>query len=146
MAGIATTNYDCITEAAYRAKGGPVQKIVPFLSNTDLVDEKLRDPSSVALLKLHGCITRAHDRELPLILTIDQYATYRDGRSRLFQMLEEWASENTIVFIGHRLQNLNLRGIASLQGAGADYLKRCVFFPQNISKFRLTMISIMILF
>jgi len=109
--GIATTNYDRIIETAYSLTGKPVQTVVPFLSNADRVDEKLRDPSSVALLKLHGCITRTHDLQLPLILTIDQYATYRDGRARLFQMLEEWASENTIIFVGHRLQDLNLRGI-----------------------------------
>ena len=89
----------------------PFQTIVPFLSNADWVDEKLRNQSSVALLKLHGCITRTHDEKLPLILTIDQYATYREGRSRVFRMLEEWGSENTIVFVGHALHDPNLRGI-----------------------------------
>jgi hypothetical protein len=109
--GIATTNYDRVLETAYSSSDEPVQKVVPFLSNEDRVDEKLRDPSSVALLKLHGCITRTHDSQLPLILTMDQYATYRDGRTRLFQMLEEWGSENTIIFVGHTLHDPNLRGI-----------------------------------
>ena len=109
--GIATTNFDRVIESAYAASDGPVQKIVPFLSNADRVDEKLRDPSCVAFLKLHGCITHTHDSQLPLILTIDQYTTFRDGRSRLFQMLEEWGSENSIIFVGHKLQDPNLRGI-----------------------------------
>ena len=109
--GMATTNYDRVIETAYEVSRNAVQTVVPFLSNADRVDEKLRDPSSVALLKLHGCITRTHDRQLPLILTIDQYATYRDGRTRVFQMLEEWGSENTIIFVGHALQDLNLRGV-----------------------------------
>lgn len=110
--GIATTNYDRVVETAYSTSGGAVQTVVPFLSNTDRVDEKLRAPSFVALLKLHGCITHTHDPQLPLILTIDQYTTYRDGRTRLFQMLEEWGSENAIIFfVGHRLQDLNLRGV-----------------------------------
>jgi len=109
--GIATTNYDRVVETAYSICSGRVQTIVPFLSNMDRVDEKLRSPSSVALLKLHGCITHTHDLRLPLILTIDQYATYRDERTRLFQMLEEWGSENTIIFVGHKLQDVNLRGI-----------------------------------
>jgi len=109
--GIATTNYDRVLETAYSTSSGAVQTVVPFLSNADRVDEKLRDPSSLALLKLHGCITHTHDPQLPLILTIDQYTTYRDGRTRLFQMLEEWGSENTIIFVGHRLQDPNLRGI-----------------------------------
>jgi len=109
--GIATTNYDRVIEIAYSTADKAIQTIVPFLSNSDRVDEKLRDPSSVALLKLHGCITHTHDLQLPLILTIDQYTTYRDGRTRLFQMLEEWGSENTIIFVGHRLRDPNLRGI-----------------------------------
>ena len=109
--GIATTNYDCIIENVYNASSKALQKIVPFLSNADRVDSKLRDPSSLALLKLHGCITLTHERKLPLILTIDQYATYRDERTRIFQMLEEWGSENSIIFVGHRLLDTNLRGI-----------------------------------
>lgn len=109
--GIATTNFDCLIETTYSATDGAVQKVVPFLSNADRVDEKLRAQYSVALLKLHGCITRTHDEHLPLILTIDQYARYQNGRVRLFRMLEEWGSENTIIFVGHRLQDPNLRGI-----------------------------------
>jgi len=109
--GIATTNYDRVIEIAYNMSDEAVQAVVTFLSNADRVDEKLRDPCSVALLKLHGCITHTHDQRLPLILTIDQYTTHRDGRTRLFQMLEEWGSENTIIFVGHRLQDPNIRGI-----------------------------------
>ena len=33
------------------------------------------------------------------------------NRNRVFQMFEEWASENTVVFIGHTLQDPNLRAI-----------------------------------
>src|SRR5215469_6097512 len=107
--GIVTTNYDRLVEIVYGASPNPVQTVVPFLSNADRVDEKLRNPSAVALLKLHGCITRTHDINLPLILTIDQYATYREARTRVFQMFEEWASENTVVFVGHGLQDFDLR-------------------------------------
>jgi tetratricopeptide (TPR) repeat protein/cold shock CspA family protein len=109
--GIATTNYDRVVETVYETSRNPVQSVVPFLSNADRVDVKLRDLSSVALLKLHGCITRTHDQSLPLILTIDQYATHRENRTRVFQMLEEWASENTIIFVGHALHDPNLRGL-----------------------------------
>ncbi len=109
--GLATTNYDRVVETAYNSSGEAIQTVVPFLSNKDRVDEKLRDPSSVALLKLHGCITHTHDELLPLILTMDQYATHGSGRTRVFQMLEEWGSENTIIFVGHTLHDPNLRGI-----------------------------------
>lgn len=109
--GIATTNYDRIVETAYTNAKNKIQTVVPFLSNKDRVDEKLRNLSNVGLLKLHGCITLTHEPKLPLILTADQYATYREGRSRVFQMLEEWGSENPVVFIGHKLHDPNLRSI-----------------------------------
>ena len=109
--GIATTNYDRLIEAVYGASHNALQSIVPFLSDSDRVDEKLRNPSSLALLKLHGCITRTHDEKLPLILTADQYASYRESRVNVFRMFEGWASENTVVFIGHAVQDPNLRAV-----------------------------------
>jgi tetratricopeptide (TPR) repeat protein len=107
--GIATTNYDRVVERSYELAPNKIQQVVPFLSNDDRVDAKLRDPSCVGLLKLHGCVTRTHDEYLPLILTVDQYATHRKNRTRVFQMLEEWAKENTLVFIGHSLRDIDLR-------------------------------------
>ena len=107
--GIATTNYDRVVERSYELASTRIQQVVPFLSNDDRVDAKLRDPSCVGLLKLHGCVTRTHDESLPLILTLDQYVTHRKNRSRVFQMLEEWAKENTLVFIGHSLRDVDLR-------------------------------------
>lgn len=108
--GIVTVNYDRIIEAAY-SKGSRIQELVPFLSDRDRIDEKLRSPNHLALLKLHGCVTRTHETELPLILTVDQYVTHRGGRERLFRTLEEWALEYPIVFIGHGGQDPDLRAI-----------------------------------
>ena len=107
--GIATTNYDRVVERSYELASSKIQQVVPFLSTEDKVDAKLRDPSCVGLLKLHGCVTRTHDERLPLILTLDQYVTHRKNRLRVFQMLEEWAKENTLVFIGHSLRDVDLR-------------------------------------
>ncbi len=107
--GIATTNYDRVVERSYEKVPSKIQQVIPFLSDEDKVDSKLRDPSCVGLLKLHGCVTRTHDEKLPLILTVDQYVTHRKNRKRVFQMLEEWAAENTLVFIGHSLQDVDLR-------------------------------------
>ena len=106
--GIATTNYDRIIETIYQSATAPIQSIVPFLSNLDRVDENVRRQDLI-LIKLHGCISRVADPALPLILTSEQYTNHRHNRTRLFNMLEEWGSENTIVFIGHRLQDPDLR-------------------------------------
>jgi len=109
--GLTTTNYDRLIERVYETAESPVQELVPSISNRDRVDEKLRAPEHMALLKLHGCVTRTHDPGLPLILTTDQYSTHRAGRDRLFNMLLEWGAENTVVFIGHGLQDSDLRTI-----------------------------------
>lgn len=109
--GLATTNYDRLIETVFANAEKRAQAVVPFLSDQDRVDHKLRDRSTVALLKLHGCVTRTHDADLPLILSLDQYASYRSHRTRLFRMFEDWATENTVVFVGHRIQDPNLRGI-----------------------------------
>ena len=109
--GLATTNYDRLVERTYESVQDTAQDLVPFVSNSERVDDKLRAPEHLAFLKLHGCITRTHDPELPLILTADQYSTHRVGRDRLFRMLLEWGAENTVVFVGHGLQDSDLRAI-----------------------------------
>ena len=109
--GIVTTNYDRLVEKTYDGFPNTIQTLVPFLSNKDRVDDRLRQPNHVGLIKLHGCITQTHDEELPLILTVDQYMTHRKNRDRLFKIFQEWAVENPVVFIGHAVQDSDLRAI-----------------------------------
>lgn len=109
--GIATTNYDRLIEDTYVASADRIQELIPFLSNSDHVDEKLRSPRHVAYIKLHGCITRTFDVNVPLILTVDQFLRHQKGRSRLYAVLKEWAHENPFVFVGHRLADYDLRSL-----------------------------------
>jgi cold shock CspA family protein len=109
--GIATTNYDRLIEEVYLQTPKAIQIPIPFISNHDRVDEKLRSPEHVGLVKLHGCVTRTHDPDLPLILTTDQYVTHRRNRDRLFKIFQEWAVENTVVFVGHAVQDSDIRTI-----------------------------------
>lgn len=83
--GIVTTNFDRLLETAYEKSQNRVQDLVPLISNNDRIDDKLQSANSLALLKLHGCITRTQDPKLPLILTTDQYATHKENRNRLFK-------------------------------------------------------------
>lgn len=108
--GLATTNYDLIIEKVYKPENVPVQNIVSFVSNLDRVDERMRDTKSLMFLKLHGCITRINT-PLPLILSVDQYLTCRQGRDRIYNYLYDWAYEHPIIFIGHNLQDPDLRAI-----------------------------------
>jgi cytochrome c-type biogenesis protein CcmH/NrfG len=61
------------------------------------------------LLKLHGCITKTSNVYCPLILTPDQYILYRAGRSRLFDHLRDLAIECPLVFVGHSLEDSDIR-------------------------------------
>jgi cold shock CspA family protein len=108
-AAIASTNYDLIIERAYESCKKPVQELVPFYKNSDRVDSKLRTYTSVPYVKLHGCVSKWEDRSIPLILTIDQYVTHRRNRDTLFQRLKQYASEYTVVFVGHSLEDSDLR-------------------------------------
>lgn len=110
-AGLATTNYDLIIERAYQTCEGALQELVPFISDRDRVDHKLRSENALPYLKLHGCISRCDEPQLPLILTIDQYVTHRKQRDILFRRLSEWGGQYPIVFVGQQLQDPDLRQI-----------------------------------
>ena len=107
--GLVTTNYDRLLERTYSEHVDPAQQIVPFISNQDRIDELLRTPRHVGLIKLHGCVSRTHDERLPLILTVDQYVTHLSERRRLFKTFAEWATENPVVFVGQSLLDQDLR-------------------------------------
>jgi tetratricopeptide (TPR) repeat protein len=47
---------------------------------------------------------------LPLILTADQYVTHREGRHYLFRTFDQWAYEYPVIFVGHGLQDSDIRG------------------------------------
>ena len=106
--GLATTNYDCLIEDAYEAsKKNARQKVVPFHKSGQPIERC--DLGAVPLLKLHGCITRPDDTEIPFILTPDQYVRHRKNRENLFRRMKDWAAESTIVFVGHSGYDSNIR-------------------------------------
>lgn len=110
--GIFTTNYDELIEKTYTIKEGTrLQKPAIVRSNNDRLDELSREINTIPLVKLHGCITVTHDVKLPLILTTDQYIEHNKNRDRLFRLLYEWGNEYTIVFIGHALQDYDIRSV-----------------------------------
>ena len=109
--GLATTNYDLLIETAYAEVRDRLQEPRSLIEDRDRIDENLRDPRNVLLLKLHGCITRITNEKCPLILTPDQYLEHRTGRSRLFNTLKEWGAEHPLVFLGHSIQDSDIRSI-----------------------------------
>ena len=119
-----------MVEHAYRLCNKPLQTLVPFYKNTDRVDAKLRTHNSVPYVKLHGCISRRTDLSIPLILTSDQYVTHRKNRQMLFERVKHYASEYTLVFIGHSLEDTDLRQILlELSEEGIDRPRSYVVVP-----------------
>lgn len=108
---IATTNYDLIVEKAYGLSSERVQSLVKFIKDGETVDEKIKTPNDMQFFKLHGCINEINDPKIPLILTIDQYITHKKNRERLFSKVKELAGDFSFLFIGHSLEDSDIRAI-----------------------------------
>ncbi|MBC3876647.1 SIR2 family protein [Undibacterium sp. FT79W] len=112
-AALATTNYDLLVEHAYEKNQNRLQSLVPVVKTTDKFEAQLKELDRILYLKLHGCISRASDQSIPLILTIDQYITHRRYRERLFDRFKSFASDFPVVFVGYRLEDPDLRLLLS---------------------------------
>ncbi len=143
---IATVNYDRVIEESYLSNSDRVQDLVPIISDEDRVDDKLRSPDQLALLKLHGCVSVTERSDLPLILTTEQYITHQKGRKHLFRRLDDWATECPVVFVGHSLQDSNVRSMLLdlaerletrpryyLVAPGKDEIEKRLFSSKRIS-------------
>jgi tetratricopeptide (TPR) repeat protein/cold shock CspA family protein len=107
---IATTNYDCLIERAYNACPKAVQTPVKFIKDDEPVEDRMQATAKpVAYLKLHGCLDHIFDRDVPLILSREQYASYAQNRTHLFERLKHAARESTLLFIGYRLDDPHIR-------------------------------------
>ncbi|MBX3386401.1 MAG: SIR2 family protein [Phycisphaeraceae bacterium] len=107
--GIATVNYDLVLERAYDKS--TTQRLRPVIANRERMEDIIKTPSDLLYLKLHGCITRTNDPEIPMILTPEQYITHKSGRSRLFERLAAWGAEKPIVFVGTTINDYDIRQI-----------------------------------
>ncbi len=130
---IFTLNYDRIIEDAYVNATDALQKAVVIRSNADVLDGVLRKKENVPLVKLHGCITRTTDANLPLILTLDQFATYSKNRNRLYQHLLEWGNEYPIIFAGFGMHDSDLRLVLSQLNELGDARPMFYFVTRTVS-------------
>ena len=85
---IATTNYDLFMEAAYSDAKRRRQVLIPFVKDDEPIDTRKSAVSNpVEYLKLHGCLQHRLDKDIPLILSWEQYDEYSTNRKQLFQRL-----------------------------------------------------------
>jgi len=111
---IFTTNYDLVIERAYEqaiAAQKNLQTIIPFLKNSDRLEDKLKEPGSIPYVKLHGCITALRDPEIPLIVTTEQYLEHRKYRNFLFERFSYLASQFPVLYVGSNLEDFDIRAI-----------------------------------
>lgn len=124
---LVTTNYDELIEKGYRATRSPLQNIVPVVKNTEPVEELLQSTERpVVLLKLHGCITHAHDEQVPLVLSHEHYALHDRHRGNLYARMNQWTHESTFVFCGYGIGDAHIRNI--LHKLDADGIKRPTYY------------------
>lgn len=128
---IFTTNYDHLIETIYGKSKNDGKRVMPILSNDDSLDITRKDSNLIPLIKLHGCISRTRDTSVPLILTIEQYNDSMSSRKRLFNHLYELAYEYTIVFVGHSLQDPNIRSVlSSLEREASNGMRHYLLKPK----------------
>jgi hypothetical protein len=76
------------------------------------VDERMRSSlNPLQYLKLHGCLNHRLDKDIPLVLSWEQYAAYSKHRNRLFGRLNDLAHECPILFIGYALGDAHIRDL-----------------------------------
>jgi cold shock CspA family protein len=108
---IVTTNYDLVIDRAYEKAKTRLQHLVPFIKNTDPVELKLKNPDTIFYIKLHGCITVTRDKEIPLILTTEQYLSHRKHRNFLFERFNHLATQCPVIYIGSNMDDADIRAI-----------------------------------
>ena len=109
---IATTNYDTFLEAAYSDPKRRRQTLVPFVKDDEPVEEKMRSAlNPVQYLKLHGCLNHRFDKDVPLVLSWEQYASYSQNRTRLFGRLADLSHECPIIFVGYCMGDSHIRDL-----------------------------------
>ncbi|ENJ1345623.1 SIR2 family protein [Vibrio cholerae] len=108
-----TTNYDLLIEGAYDVFEQKSQSLVPIIRTTDRMDSMVKPDEDLAYIKLHGCISRINETDPELILTADQYATHQKKRNTLFERLKSLGTSHTVLFIGHSLEDSDIRAALS---------------------------------
>ena len=128
---IYTTNFDRLVEQAYDDTSERVQNLYTIYSDRDRQDFQLGQ--DVPYFKLHGCITKISSPGLPLILTQQDYANYRENRVRLFDRFKGELFDHTILFIGYNLSDPNFSDLfyEVLDNMNINDFPRCYAISPN---------------
>lgn len=109
--GIVTTNYDFLIEQAYERSEKNHQSYERLIWDRDNFDSFARDETKVPILKLHGCLSRLNDPELPLVLSSHDYHKFSTNRQQLLSTFREWGSSYPIIFCGYQIADENIKDV-----------------------------------
>lgn len=107
---IATTNYDLFLEAAYGDAKRRRQVLLPFVKDDEPIDSrKGAVPNPLEYLKLHGSLDHRLDKDIPLVLSWEQYEKYETNRKNMFHRLIYLSRECPLIFVGYKLADEHIR-------------------------------------
>lgn len=106
---IYSTNYSLIIEKIYSSDKKSNQKLVPIYKVSDRIDSLVKPPEDVAYVKLHGCITKLSESNLPILVSSEQYIKNKSERAVFYERLKESGSNKTILIIGGSLEDADIK-------------------------------------
>ncbi len=106
---IYTTNYDEVIERAFQLNPAPVQQPVVATVTADLVP--INNMFEVPIFHLHG--TLFGNKEPHIIITEDDYTTFRERRHMLFELLKTEFATSTIIYVGYSHNDNNWKILLS---------------------------------
>jgi hypothetical protein len=109
---IATTNYDLIQQRAYDESKTRRQTLIPFVKDDEPIDTRMGAVTNpLEYIKLHGCLQHRLDKDIPLVLSWEQYEEYATNRRHLFERVVYLSRECPLVFIGYGLGDKHIRSL-----------------------------------
>ena len=117
---IFTTNYDRVIERAYDLNSSPAQNPVSIGTSPEIVDFNPR--FDIPVYHLHGCLfgtSKPH-----IVITENDYITFRDKRKMLFEILRREFATSTFLYIGYSNKDQNWKTV--LEETKAE------FFPSKM--------------
>lgn len=103
---IYTTNIEQAIENAYLSEQEKAQNLLTVVAPYDKGTEDRN--TEITLHKLHGCITR---KDIPLVFSLEEYASSREAHLKLFEKLSIDLMERPIIFIGYSMQDSNFQEV-----------------------------------
>lgn len=119
---IFTTNFDYGIERAYELNPNPPQKPITITTSSEVVAVDSR--FEVPIYHLHGTLFGAS--KIEIVVTEDDYVTFREKRRMLFEFLKNHFATATILYIGY--SNLDPNWHTILSEIASE------FFPSSLPK------------